>query len=179
MFGPVRPKIFWESEHASEPIVERVRQALLSETVVKGLVAPNRIELYLATAEQHLWSPQLVVDLSPAQQQGSHLEGRFTPHPNVWTMYVAATASLCFGALLAGAFGYVQWLMNQPPWALLVAVGACVCVVMLYFLSQMGQSLGQAQMDQLVAFLEEHAPALIRRSDEPGPTLKSPESPRA
>lgn len=169
MFGPVRPKIYWESEHPSEELVDQVRQALRSDSAVKGLVAPNRIELYLPTTEQHLWSPQLVVDLTPAQEQGSLLEGRFTPHPNVWTLYVAATASLFFGALLAGSFGYVQWLMNQSPWALLLAVGACVCIVVLYFLSQLGQSLGHEQMDQLVAFLEEHAHPLARRSEEGDP----------
>lgn len=166
MFGPVRPKIYWRSEHASELVVDRVRQALRSNDSVKGLVAPNRIELYLPTADQHLWSPQLVVDLSPGPEQRSLLEGRFTPHPNVWTLYVAATASLFFGALLAGAFGYVQWLIDQSPWALLLAAGGCVCIVILYFVSQLGQSLGHEQMDQLVAFLEEHAYPLERRRQE-------------
>lgn len=166
MFGPVRPKLYWRSEQGSEELRATLRAALKAPGApVKGLVAPTRIELHPPVKAQHMWSPQLAVDLRPHAVDQCTLIGRFSPHPNVWTLYVAMSAALGFAALLFGAYGYVQWTMGQDPWALLGLPGGLLGVLALYLLSQLGQSLGHDQMDELVEFLQAHAPGLVTISE--------------
>lgn len=169
MFGPVRPTLHWQSAASAEQILERLSRALRApDSEVNGLVTSTRIELHTRRKDQHLWSPQLAVDLKSSQDEQTHLVGRFSPHPNVWTMYVALSAAICFAGLMSGAYGYVQWLMDQSPWSLLGVPLSLFGFLGLYFVSQLGQSLGHDQMDQLVAFLETHADDL-ERSVAPSP----------
>lgn len=171
MFGPVRPYLHWRSQVSAEQILDAVGRALRqADAPVNGLVTPTRIELHTKRKDQHLWSPQLAIDLTQSPEHGTLLKGRFSPHPNVWTMYVAITATLAFGGLFCGAFAYVQWIMGQEPWSLIGVPLSCAGVIALYFLSQLGQSLGHDQMDQLVSFLETHAQGITKYQEQDSET---------
>lgn len=158
MFGPVRPTLQWRSPTSIEQILRSVERALrANDPPVNGLITHTRIELHTRREHQHLWSPQLAVDLKAGHDGQTRLEGRFSPHPNVWTMYVALSAACGFAGLLSGAYGYVQWIMDQSPWFLIGIPLSALAFSTLYVFSQLGQSLGHDQMDELISFLETHA----------------------
>jgi hypothetical protein len=66
---------------------------------------------------------------------------------------------LAFGlgfALLVGlSWGYAQWVLDRPPWALLSLPAAVILGGGLYGASVLGQSLGAEQMVQLRTALDE------------------------
>jgi hypothetical protein len=129
-----------------------VRGALRENHSVVGQAFPGRVELMVPRRETHLWSPQLVVDVEAAED-GSRLEGRFSPHPHVWTMYVAACAvasMATFGALI---LAFAQWMMNESPWGLWIAPGTALVAMLTFGAAFVGQGLSTKQMWELRDYL--------------------------
>lgn len=147
-----RPRFELESELAPEEIVRRLRAYLAKNDHLRGVALPNRLELCCCRERQHLWSPQLVVDLAP-REGGAKLEARFGPHPHVWGMFTAIYFALLIVSLLAGAFGYAQWSIGQPPVALWALPAALVLAGLTFGASFIGQGLGFEQMYELRATL--------------------------
>jgi hypothetical protein len=149
-----RPRFELTTEHSPTAVIQRVRNALREDHSVVGQAFPGRVELMVPRAATHLWSPQLVVDVTPAES-GSRLEGRFAPHPHVWTMYVAACAlasMATFGALI---LAFAQWMMNDQLWGLWVAPGTAVIAALTFGAAFVGQGLSAQQMFQLRDYLRE------------------------
>ncbi len=150
----VRPPIHLTSDLSEEEILKQVGESLRAKTCpVAGVTATARIELHVLGSEEHLWSPQLVVNIT--QEAGcTHLRGDFGPHPSVWTLYMAGYALCVFSTLVGSSFAYAQWVMGEPLWALLSLPLAAISALCLYLLAFFGQHAGSAQMDQLRNFLE-------------------------
>jgi hypothetical protein len=124
---------------------------------MSGIVAHGRIELYVPSERQHLWSPQLIVEVhdAPGDHGGSLLLGRFGPHPHVWALYLAMAGVTTFAALVAVSFAYAQWVMGQAPFTLLALPLALVAWGALYLVALQGQRWGAEQVAELRAFLED------------------------
>ncbi len=165
-----------EIEAEQELIFSRLARTLRSPGCpVSGLVAPGRIELHVHSNEQHLWSPQLVIDV---EEKEGHLQlhGRFGPHPSVWTMYVAGYVSCAFLSLVGCSFAYAQYVMEQPPWALLALPLAAFGALGLYLVSLLGQGLSQTQMDQLKDFLNDELDRVRASNEERESTNEAPQA---
>ena len=151
--GP-RPGFELSTRLSAEAVVVRVGQRLRAKPCpICGLSMPERIELHVPSERQHLWSPELVVQVQAAGA-GSRLVGRFGPHPHVWTLFMALLGVSAIGTLVALGYAYAQWTMGQTPtalWAIFVAVAT---LAMLHLVSQLGRGLGAEQMQELRGFLE-------------------------
>ena len=161
MVGRIRPGFESDIELSPDDVQEAVRGRLRAPACpVSGLVAAGRLELHVHGAQQHLWSPQLIVDVTSLEEgeEGvrprSRLRARFGPHPSVWTMYVAGYAACTFVAFVGASFAFAQYVMGQPPWALLSIVLAAFLSLGLYLLALLGQGFGDLQMQELRSFLE-------------------------
>lgn len=130
----------------------------IAEHRIRGLVLPGRIELTVHPDDQHLWSPQLTVDIIESEK-GSRLRARFGPHAHVWTMYVALYAAVVCFTLAALVGGSAQLTLGDSPWAFWGAG-------MIWLLAFVGQGFGNDQMYALRAFLEKTSEA-SERSDVP------------
>jgi len=168
----LRPEVGFDTILAPEEVVRRVGKALrASECPVSGVAASGRLELHVHGPEQHLWSPQLIVEIDESEEGGAHLSGRFGPHPSVWTMYVAGYAVSLFLVLLSVSFAYAQWVMEESPSALLGVPLAALIVVALLMIALFGQRASESQMHQLIAFLRhemERQESLVPRSTSGG-----------
>ncbi len=118
-----------------------------------GITADGRIELHVPDARQHLWSPQLIVDLH-AMDGHTCLRARFGPHPHVWTLYVAIGAATVFGCLVGLSFAAAQHTMDQSPTALWSLPAGALLLAALYLVSVAGRRLGASQMAELRSFVE-------------------------
>ncbi|PNY38675.1 hypothetical protein C2E31_01805 [Rhodopirellula baltica] len=110
------------------------------------------IDYKVATAEQRIWSPHLSIQLNPGDTpESTEAFGRFSPRPEIWTLVMAvylASACTLFGAMI---YGLVQWMMKNPPWALLVIPVSLGTIVGLHLASLIGQSWSHDQMEVLKA----------------------------
>ena len=149
----VRPR--FQVEVASDPdaLMEKVRKRLPNCPDCTGVSVGRHAELFVTDEVRRVWSPWLSVTVERCSD-GSVLQGRFAPHPGIWTLYVFLAFGLGFALLVGTAWGYAQWAIERTPWALLSAPLVLLLGSGLYFASIVGQRLGAEQMDQLRAALE-------------------------
>jgi len=124
------------------------------------MIKERVIELVPHASTQNLWSPQLRLELRDVDGRTA-ISARFSPHPHVWTLYLAIHAVGAFGTLGAAVFGLSQHLAGQSPSALWALPMAPVLAALVWALAFVGQGLGAEQMYALRRFVEE---ALATRS---------------
>lgn len=149
-----RPRFVLESDLDPEEVVQRTKRFLVRSDHIKGVALKERLELAFTRDQQHLWSPQLIVDVTPSDV-GTRMSARFGPHPHVWGMYTAIYFALAILSLIALAFGVSQWTIGQPPTAFWVVPAALVLSGFVYGASFIGQGLGFEQMYELRKTLTE------------------------
>ncbi len=154
-FFTVQPAFTVDIPVPTDELMLRIRNSV-KEMGLKELVgsAGSCVDLKVAPDQRRFWSPHLNVQASDVED-GSQLFCRFSPRPEVWTMFMAiylVTACLIFAASI---WGYVQWFLGDTPWALLFIPIGLVGIVVLHVASLIGQSLSADQMEQLRARLDE------------------------
>lgn len=125
------------------------------------MVRDEIIEPVPHASSAHLWSPQLRLELQQVDGR-TDIHARFSPHPHVWTMYLAIHAFGAFGTLGAAVFGLSQHLAGQSPWALWALPISPVLAGLVWALAFVGQGFGAEQMYVLRRFVEE---ALVTSTD--------------
>lgn len=142
-----RVQLPWDMDEAKH----RIRHAIRSEELVKHAESAGPvIDFKIEAAEQRFWSPHLSVQLNRSDESDStEAFCRFSPRPEIWTMVMAIylVAACClFGAMI---YGFVQWMMGQSPWSLIVIPIAVLVIVGLHVASLIGQGWSRDQMQVL------------------------------
>ena len=151
----VRPQFDLSTSLDPEEIVARLRAGLAQHPgTLQGLFLGPRVELLPDPSRVRFWSPQLTLQLS-VSEEGTHIRGRFGPHPHVWTLYVALHALGAFGTIGATMYGISQHLAGQSPWALWALPASPVLAALVWALAFIGQNLGREQCYGLRRFVEE------------------------
>ena len=153
-FFTVQPAFTVDIPLPTDELMSRIRKSV-KEMGLKELVgsAGDCVDLKVAADERRFWSPHLNVQASQVEN-GSQLFCRFSPRPEVWTMFMAiylVTACLIFAASI---WGYVQWFLGHTPWALAFIPVGLIGILVLHVASLIGQGLSADQMDQLRARLD-------------------------
>lgn len=148
-----RPRFELSTAFSPSEAKERVERLLEENDDVSGMVMEGRIELTIPPPEQHLWSPQLTIDIEESADSGSTLRARFGPHPHVWTMYMAGFAILLTGAMVSAVFGFSQWVINHDPWAFWLTPVFGILAALVFGAAFVGQGLSSEQMYLLRSFL--------------------------
>jgi hypothetical protein len=152
---PIRPRFRIPVNGEAEDARRRVQRALENTSCrVRGGRIGQRLELRMPEEERRYWSPHLSLVID-AEDDGSIVaEGRFGPHPHVWTLFVALYAHVIFLAIAAVMYGLSQWLVGQDPWALWGIPLSLALTVIVYLSAFYGQGLGRDQMHHLQSFVE-------------------------
>lgn len=134
--------------HANE-VVARIRQVIRSTEIGKHVDSAGYVvDFKVDPAQRRFWSPHLNVQVNQ-MESGSQLFCRFSPRPEVWTMFMFFYFIAAFVACAAAIYGYVQWFLDEPPWSLVIIPIATVTIVALHGASLFGQSLSSDQMEEL------------------------------
>lgn len=149
-----RPTFVLASALPPEEVRRRVKSFLKENEHIKGVAFQERLELAFTGPEQHLWSPQLIVDYAH-EGEGSRLTARFGPHPHVWTMYTGIYFVLGILGFLSTAYAYSQSTLHEAPTALWALPGLLVLAGLTYGAPFVGQGLGFEQMYALRSKLVE------------------------
>lgn len=112
---------------------------------VEGQLVEGHVELYVHPGERHVWSPWLSLEVR-TEVDGTHVRGRFGPHPHVWTGFMALYSVLAFLGVIAAMYGWAQLRLDEPATALLGVPGALALGAFIYGAEWIGKGLGTEQM---------------------------------
>ena len=125
-------------------------RAAIESPELKGhaVMAGNCVEFKIEAKDQRFWSPHLSVQVA-AVDAHSEFIARFSPRPEIWTMFMAIYFVAAFGCCAGVIYSYVQWMLGQIPWALAGLPGGLIVIVGLHSASLIGQDLSSDQMELL------------------------------
>ena len=107
------------------------------------------LDLRVAKEERRYWSPHLTVQFEDIDDGKTQAYGRFSPRPEVWTMFAGIYAILIFVMFIGAICAYVQWTLGFAPTALLVIPGGLMQILALHTIGFKGQQWSEHQMDEL------------------------------
>lgn len=172
-----RPRMRPTFEETLPTSIANVTAQLISglkdpEAPVRGKVGLRSAEIVVARSERDFWSPYL--SLAFDEREGRVIMfGRFSPHPSVWSGFLASYTILGSIALFAGIYAFSQWSIGQSPTALYVVVGALFFLGTSFGSTFIGQNLGSDQMYVLRHFVDR----CIERAAEQKPADRGVEGP--
>ena len=145
----MQPTFTLDAPDSVDGTVQRIRRAVQSTELREHVdFAGQCFDFKIGSVDRRFWSPHLSVHVSETEA-GSQILGRFSPRPEIWTMFMAIYAVVAFGIFAAAIFGYVQWALGSTPLALIVVPVGVVVIACLHTVSLVGQSLSSDQMQLL------------------------------
>jgi hypothetical protein len=142
----MRPRFELQLPVARETWLDALQSALRDDAEsLRGQVFRKHAVVEMRDATRTFWSPYLNLEVED-EPDGSAIRGRFSPHPNVWTMFMAIYILLALAALGGLSYGAVQYTLGQPPWSLLIVPAAVALFGFVYGATLIGQGLGAEQM---------------------------------
>jgi hypothetical protein len=142
----MRPRFEFQLPVARERWLEALGSALQHDAAsLRGQVFRKHAVVEMRDGHRTFWSPYLNLEVED-EPDGSAIRGRFSPHPHVWTMFMAVYIFLAIVALGGLSYGMVQYTLGQSPWSLLIAPAAVALFGFVYGATLIGQGLGAEQM---------------------------------
>lgn len=132
-----------------EEALRRMKSAVTApELSDHAETAGNVFDFKIEQVERRFWSPHLSVHLSEVDS-GTEIFARYSPRPEIWTMFMAIYFIVAMGMGFAAIVGGTQMMLEFSPWAFLfLPVGALV-IGGLHIASLIGQGLSSDQMQVL------------------------------
>lgn len=163
----MRPRFEFQLPIERERWLGALKSRLQSDAgSLRGQVFRKHAVVEVRDGERTFWSPYLNLEVED-EPDGSAIRGRFSPHPNVWTMFMAVYILLGIAALGGLSYGIVQYTLGQSPWALLVVPAAIALFGFVYGATLIGQGLGAEQMYKMRSLIDRacvdalHAPVAV------------------
>lgn len=124
---------------------------------VEGGVFNESAMMWLPRERRRFFSPCLHVTFADMSEDSERwtLQGRFAPHPNVWTGFMAIYGVLSMSALFSLVLGYGQWSIGEAPWGLVGFVAGVSLIGFVYGAAFIGQGLSAGQMYELRRHLDD------------------------
>lgn len=150
----MRPVFEIHLQAPGEQVLRTLDQLLTAgDNGVVGQVLPRHAVLQLPPDRRTLLSPFLNLELTD-EGDSAVLRGRFSPHPNVWTGFVAIYGVLTMIAILSAMYGLSQWSVGESPWALLGIPIGFGAIAFVYGAAVIGQGLTADEMYNLRALVD-------------------------
>lgn len=160
----IRPSFAVELQRPSPQVIEELAAALATGSFPlrrarvpgggdSGRRDRDHLTLTVEPSEQRLWSPWLAIDVT-ANDGGTLIFARFSPHPSVWTGFAFAYLTLGVILLFSLMFAGAQAMTGAVLWPLLVSAGAACALGALWAVTQIGIRLARGQMEALHAALD-------------------------
>jgi uncharacterized integral membrane protein len=128
----------------------KLRDAITSEELRDhAQSAGSCLDFLVEPEQQRFWSPHLSVQVSETSDEHSELYCRFSPRPEIWTMFMAIYAVIIALIFISTIYAYVQWFMGDRPWSLAMVPLGIIIIAGLHSASLIGQRLSSDQMQML------------------------------
>jgi len=154
----MRPTFSVRLSDDGRSVMERLNAKLQRpEPHFSGQVLKRHAYLQVPRQKRSLLSPYLNVQLHEREDGGTDLRGRFSPHPAVWTGFMAVYGVLAMIGLAGLMFGWAQVTVDEYPWGFWVAPGCVALFGFVYGAAFIGQGLTATEMHDLRCFVERSA----------------------
>ncbi|MEM6957486.1 MAG: hypothetical protein AAF645_17465 [Myxococcota bacterium] len=146
----MRPRFELHFRGSRESLRQRLRLAIDASDMCEGKVFRASAAVWLPADARNYWSPYLNLTLDESEDgEGVRLGGRFSPHPSVWTLFMATYFALGVAGVAAGVYGLVQWSLKGDFWWLLGVPASMAAIAFVFGASLIGQGLSADQMYDL------------------------------
>ena len=140
---------------------KRLEELLRSEEApYVGQVLRKHAFIQLPHDQRSMLSPYLNLEIVEREEQ-CFLGGRFTPHPHVWTGFMAVYGILIMIALAGLMYGLAQITVKETPWALWAVPICGALFAFVYGAAIIGQGLTSDEMYRMRAYIE----CLVRKKE--------------
>jgi len=147
-------------------LLERNAESLRGQVFAKHAVVQMR------DGERTSWSPYLNLEVDD-EPDGAAIRGRFSPHPNVWTLFMGVYMLIGLAGLAGLSYGIVQLTLGQVPWAFAIVPGSVALFGFVYGATLIGQGLGAEQMYRMRSLVDQ---ACVDALDDPRSKSSRPSS---
>lgn len=142
----MRPRFELQLPVERETWLDALRRLLDDEPgVCTGQIFRKHAVVEVRDDKRSFWSPYLNLDVDD-EPDGSAIRGRFSPHPHVWTLFMAIYILLAILGLAGVVYGFVQYTLGEPPWGAWITPAAVALFGFVYGATLIGQGLGAEQM---------------------------------
>lgn len=154
----MRPRFTGMASVTPLEFLEALESALSHSVDFRGSVFDTSAVVKVAERDRHFWSPQMHLALEITDPAGSFIRGRFSPHPTVWSGFLALYLAIAFSGIIGVIFGASQWTLGTPPTGFIAGPAAIFLTVVVYLAARVGRRLGRDQMARLRQFLLDSTP---------------------
>ena len=153
--GPrMRPRFRIPVPGDGTAVLEQLRRQLAApEAAITGQVVRCHAFLQLPPERCSLLSPFLNLELADGPD-GTHLVGRFSPAPNVWTGFMALYIFLGLCGFAGLILGWAQTTVDEFPWGFIAFPVSLGLIAFVYGAAVIGQGLAADEMYDLRAFVD-------------------------
>ncbi len=142
----MRPRFQLQLPVAREAWLDALRHGLADDSdTLRGQVFRKHAVVQMRDGKRTFWSPYLNLEVED-EPDGSAIRGRFSPHPNVWTLFMGVYILIAMASMAALSYGIVQYTLGESPWALVGVPASAALLGFVYGATLIGQGLGAEQM---------------------------------
>ena len=117
-------------------------------------IVDGHIVIDVPEAENHFWSPQLIIEIEKVAVNKTIVKGLFGPKPHVWTLFMFFHFAVAVAFIGFSVMAYVQWSLKTDYYlALFMVIALPVLWCVMYLLGRWGKSTGHKQMNELHDFM--------------------------
>jgi len=150
----MRPSFEIVVDKVEDDCLKRLNELLNEEDApYVGQVRSKHAFIQLPSEERSLLSPYLNLEIIDRKGQ-CRLNGHFTPHPNVWTGFMALYGVIGLMGLAGMMYGFAQMTVNETPWALWGVPISLGLIAFVYGAALIGQGLTSDEMYRMRAYIE-------------------------
>ena len=157
----MRPRFAFQLPVERSTWLEALQRVLENDAgVCRGQVFRKQAVIEVSERERNFWSPYLNLEVED-EPGGSAIRGRFSPHPHVWTLFMAIYILLAILGLAGLVVGLSQYTLGHSPWAFLVVPAAIALFGFVYGATLIGQGLSAEQMYVMRSLVDRASDAAI------------------
>lgn len=150
----MRPRFEIVLEKVEDDCFQRLEELLDEEDApYVGQVRSRHAFIQLPRDERSMLSPYLNLEIKKKNHQ-CRLSGRFSPHPNVWTGFMAIYGVLTMLGIGGMMYGFAQMTVEETPWAFWAVPLSVGLVAFVYGAAIIGQGLTSDEMYRMRAYIE-------------------------
>lgn len=128
-------------------VFERLQQILKSDDCpAVGQVLKDHAYVALPREQRTLLSPYLNLSIYGRDEGAPVLVGRFSPHPHVWTGFMATYGAIGFVGLSGLVFGWARHMIGEPATMMWAAPISLVVIAFVWGAAVIGQGLTAQEM---------------------------------
>ena len=175
----MRPRFELRYAGSLDALREALRRDIDATKLCEGEVFRANASLWLPEDARSFWSPYLNLNFESGEDEsgddepGVTVHARFSPHPNVWTFFIALYFAIGLVGVGFGVYGMVAWSLHGNPWWLLGAPASAAVIAFVFGASLIGQGLSAGEMHNL-RHVVEHACGLSQEVDPAAGSAKDP-----